>query len=116
MFAPLGFVPGINPQQVAAVAQRGNWAKADVPTIDHYMKLGAWFAGTPQQLVERIQELNARYPGMEHINLSTPMGTPLASLLAELGSLRRVGWTAVPDAPPAPPVRIVVGVREQGEG
>jgi len=83
MFAPLGFVPGINPMQVEAVAKRGNWAQADVPTIEHYMKLGAWFAGTPQQLVERIQELNARYPGMEHINLSTSLTTPKAVMLEQ---------------------------------
>jgi len=83
MFAPLGFVPGITPPQVAAVAKRGNWAQADVPTLEHYMKLGAWFAGTPQQLVERIKQLNERYPGMEHINLSTSLTTPKAVMLEQ---------------------------------
>jgi alkanesulfonate monooxygenase SsuD/methylene tetrahydromethanopterin reductase-like flavin-dependent oxidoreductase (luciferase family) len=83
MFAPLGFVPGINPMQIAAVAKRGNWAQADVPTIEHYMKLGSWFAGTPDQLVERIKQLNERYPGMEHINLSTSLCTPKAVMLEQ---------------------------------
>ena len=31
MFAPLGFVPGITPAQVAAVGRRGGWAAAGVP-------------------------------------------------------------------------------------
>ena len=47
MFAPLGFVPGITPPQVAAVARRGGWKAAGVPTLEHFMKLGSWFAGTP---------------------------------------------------------------------
>ncbi len=46
MFAPLGFVPGVTPAQVAAAARRGGWAEADVPDLQHYMKLGSWFAGT----------------------------------------------------------------------
>ena len=28
MFAPLGFVPGMTPEQVAAVARRGGWDEA----------------------------------------------------------------------------------------
>jgi alkanesulfonate monooxygenase SsuD/methylene tetrahydromethanopterin reductase-like flavin-dependent oxidoreductase (luciferase family) len=83
MFAPLGFVPGITPPQVAAAAKRGGWQEAGVPTLDHYMKLGAWFAGTPQQLIERLKALEARFPGMEHINLSTSLTTPKAVMLEQ---------------------------------
>ena len=36
MFAPLGFVPGLTPEQVAAVARRGGWDAAGVPTVEHY--------------------------------------------------------------------------------
>ncbi|HUZ62241.1 MAG TPA: LLM class flavin-dependent oxidoreductase [Acetobacteraceae bacterium] len=83
MFAPLGFVPGLSPAQVAAVAGRGGWAAADVPTLEHFMRLGSWFAGTPQQLVEHLQAMEARFPGLEHINLSTSMGTPKAVMLEQ---------------------------------
>ena len=81
MFAPLGFVPGITPAQIAAAAKRGGWQEAGVPSLDHYMKLGSWFAGTPQQLIEHLKKLEERYPGMEHINLSTSLGTPKAVML-----------------------------------
>jgi alkanesulfonate monooxygenase SsuD/methylene tetrahydromethanopterin reductase-like flavin-dependent oxidoreductase (luciferase family) len=81
MFAPLGFLPGVTPDQVAAVARRGGWYAAGVPSVEHYMKTGAWFAGPPEELVAYLRELEARYPGMEHINLSTPMGTPQAVML-----------------------------------
>ena len=83
MFAPLGFLPGATAAQVAAIGRRGGWAEAGVPTVGDYMKMGAWFAGTPEELVSYLKELEARYPGMEHINLSTPMGTPLAIMLEQ---------------------------------
>ncbi|HYZ21852.1 MAG TPA: LLM class flavin-dependent oxidoreductase [Rhodopila sp.] len=84
MFAPLGFLPGVTQEQVAAIARRGGWYEAGVPTVEHYMKMGAWFAGTPEELVGFLKELETRYPGMEHINLSTPMGTPQAIMLEQL--------------------------------
>ena len=83
MFAPLGFVPGLSPAQVAAVAGRGGWDAAGVPTLEHFMRLGSWFAGTPQQLVEHLQAMEARFPGLEYINLSTSMGTPKAVMLEQ---------------------------------
>jgi alkanesulfonate monooxygenase SsuD/methylene tetrahydromethanopterin reductase-like flavin-dependent oxidoreductase (luciferase family) len=83
MFAPLGFVPGITRPQVAATARRGGWGEAGVPTLDHYMKLGSWFAGTSQQLIEHLKNLESRFPGMEHINLSTSLCTPKAVMLEQ---------------------------------
>jgi alkanesulfonate monooxygenase SsuD/methylene tetrahydromethanopterin reductase-like flavin-dependent oxidoreductase (luciferase family) len=83
MFAPLGFVPGITPAQVEAAARRGGWKEAGVPSLDHYMKLGSWFAGSPQQLIEHLKKLEERYPGMEHINLSTSLCTPKAVMLEQ---------------------------------
>jgi alkanesulfonate monooxygenase SsuD/methylene tetrahydromethanopterin reductase-like flavin-dependent oxidoreductase (luciferase family) len=81
MFAPLGFLPGATPAQVDAIGRRGGWYEAGVPKLEDYMKTGAWFAGTPEDLVAYLKELEARYPGMEDINLSTPMGTPEAVML-----------------------------------
>src|SRR5205809_3001175 len=61
MFAPLGFVPGITPAQVEAAARRGGWDAAGVPTLDHYLKLGSWFAGTPDDLVAHLKSFEERY-------------------------------------------------------
>jgi alkanesulfonate monooxygenase SsuD/methylene tetrahydromethanopterin reductase-like flavin-dependent oxidoreductase (luciferase family) len=81
MFAPLGFLPGATPAQVEAIGKRGGWYEAGVPKLEDYMKTGAWYAGTPEGLVAYLTELEERYPGMEDINLSTPMGTPEAVML-----------------------------------
>ncbi len=71
--------------QIAAIGRRGGWAEAGVPTVEHYIEMGAWFAGPPEGLVAYLRELEERYPGMEHINLSTPMGTPEAMMLEQFG-------------------------------
>jgi hypothetical protein len=34
----------------------------------------AWFCGTPQDTVAYLQELQDKYPGLEHILLGFPMG------------------------------------------
>ena len=83
IFAPLGFVPGISPEGVRAASRRGGWYENGVPRLGHFMDLGAWFAGTAEELVERLKQLEERYPGMEHINLSTSMGTPTAQMLEQ---------------------------------
>jgi alkanesulfonate monooxygenase SsuD/methylene tetrahydromethanopterin reductase-like flavin-dependent oxidoreductase (luciferase family) len=83
MFAPLGFVPGLSEAQQQAVARRGGWDKAGVPTVEHYMKLGSWFAGTPAELIDLLKSFEERYPGMQHISLSSPIGTPKATMLEQ---------------------------------
>src|SRR5438094_2012730 len=84
MFAPLGFVPGLTADQIAAVARRGGWAAAGVPAVEHFMELGSWFAGTPGHLVDRLKGFEDRYSGMQHISLSNPVGTPEAVMLEQL--------------------------------
>jgi alkanesulfonate monooxygenase SsuD/methylene tetrahydromethanopterin reductase-like flavin-dependent oxidoreductase (luciferase family) len=83
MFAPLGFVPGLTPAQVAAVAKRGGWAASGVPDVDHYVKLGSWFAGTADDLVVRLKQIEESYPGMELMSLSPPLTTPKAIMLEQ---------------------------------
>ncbi|HEY7039577.1 MAG TPA: LLM class flavin-dependent oxidoreductase [Methylomirabilota bacterium] len=84
MFAPLGFVPGITPSQVEAAARRGGWGAAGVPSVEHYMKTGAWFAGPPEELVAYLKDLESRFPGLQHVNVSSSMGTPKPVMLEQL--------------------------------
>jgi alkanesulfonate monooxygenase SsuD/methylene tetrahydromethanopterin reductase-like flavin-dependent oxidoreductase (luciferase family) len=83
MFAPLGFVPGLTPDQVKAVAGRGGWDAAGVPKVEHFMKLGSWFAGTPDDLVVFLKGIEEKYPGMEHINFASPLTTPKELMLEQ---------------------------------
>ncbi|MGH7095518.1 MAG: LLM class flavin-dependent oxidoreductase [Stellaceae bacterium] len=83
MFAPLGFVPGVNADQIKTIAGRGGWYAAGVPRVEHFVDLGAWFAGTPADLVAFLKGIEEKYPGMEHINLSSPLTTPKALMLEQ---------------------------------
>ena len=87
MFGPLGFVPGITPAQLEATTKRGGWGAAGVPTVEHYAKLGAWFAGPPEDLVAHLRSLEEKYPGLEYVHLSNSMGTPQAVMLEQLAWL-----------------------------
>jgi len=86
-------VPGLTPEQIAAVSRRGGWDAAGVPPVEHYMKLGSWFAGTPDELVAHLKSFEERYPGMRHINLSPPLTTPKAQILEQY---RMVGELVMP--------------------
>jgi alkanesulfonate monooxygenase SsuD/methylene tetrahydromethanopterin reductase-like flavin-dependent oxidoreductase (luciferase family) len=84
MFGPLGFVPGITPDQLAASTRRGGWGAAGVPTVEHYMQNGSWFAGPPEDLIAYLKDLESRYPGLEYVNVSISMGTPKSVMLEQL--------------------------------
>lgn len=93
MFAPLGFIHGITPPQVEAVARRGGWYEAGVPTLEHFMKTGAWFAGTSDELLEHLKKMEERYPGLETISLSTALTTPKTVMLEQFD---RIAETIMP--------------------
>ena len=69
-----------------------------MPRVQHFMDLGAWFAGTADQLVAHLKRLEERYPGMQHINLSCPMGTPEQMMLEQY---HRVAEGVMPSFRPA---------------
>ena len=84
MFGPLGFVPGLTPEQTAVASGRGGWSAAGVPTVEHYAKVGAWFAGPPEELVAYLKSVEQRFPGLEYVHVSNSMGTPKHVMLEQL--------------------------------
>ncbi len=84
MFGPLGFVPGMTPEQNVAAMGRGGWSAAGVPTVEDYAKVGAWFAGPPEEFVAHLKSLEQRFPGLEYVHVSNSMGTPQSVMLEQL--------------------------------
>jgi len=84
MFGPLGFVPGLTPEQNTAAMGRGGWAAAGVPTVEHYAKVGAWFAGPPEEFVAYLKSVERKFPGLEYVHVSISMGTPQSVMLEQL--------------------------------
>lgn len=83
MFGPLGFLPGVTAEQLDIIAQRGDWYAQGVPNVEDYMDMGAWFAGTSEDLIELIKGFEEQFPGLEYINLSMPMCTPESTMLEQ---------------------------------
>jgi alkanesulfonate monooxygenase SsuD/methylene tetrahydromethanopterin reductase-like flavin-dependent oxidoreductase (luciferase family) len=84
MFAPLGFVRGLTPEQIEAVADPKRARQAGLPTLEQAARAGAWFIGTPERVTERLLELQDKYPGLETINVGLPVGTPQRFILEQL--------------------------------
>jgi len=85
MFGPLGFIPGLTDQQLQDLTDPVKAPLAKLPTIDDAVKSGSWFCGTPDRIIEQIQEVQDRYPGLEEINIGvTNMGMPLKATLEQL--------------------------------
>jgi alkanesulfonate monooxygenase SsuD/methylene tetrahydromethanopterin reductase-like flavin-dependent oxidoreductase (luciferase family) len=85
MFAPLGFVAGLTEEQIAAAADPRRARAAGLPTLRDAVRAGSWLCGPPELVVERLKEVEARYPGLEAVNVGQPVGTPEAVILEQLG-------------------------------
>lgn len=84
MFAPLGFFRGLSEEQLVAVAQRGGWDGAGVPTIDQAMGARSWYCGPADGMIEYLKELEESFPGLDTINVQSSMGTPETVMIEQL--------------------------------
>ena len=84
MFAPLGFVRGLNEAQMQAIGRRGGWSAAGVPTLEDAVKAGTWYCGPPEGCIEYLQALQDKYPGLETVNASSTMGVPQKVMVEQL--------------------------------
>jgi len=84
MFAPLGFVRGLNEDQIAAAADPKKARSGNLPTMKDQIKAGSWLVGTPEHMVETLLDIQDRWPGLVEVNVGHPVGTPKAVVLEQL--------------------------------
>lgn len=84
MFAPLGFVRGLSDEQIAALADPRLAPVTPLPTLEEAVASGAWMVGPPERLVERLQELQQTYPGLEEVHVGQVVGTDERVILEQL--------------------------------
>jgi alkanesulfonate monooxygenase SsuD/methylene tetrahydromethanopterin reductase-like flavin-dependent oxidoreductase (luciferase family) len=85
MFAPLGFVRGLSEEQIRALAAGGATARqANLPTLRDAVKAGAWLCGPPELIVEKLLEVQAKYPALEVVNVGQVVGTPQRVIVEQL--------------------------------
>jgi alkanesulfonate monooxygenase SsuD/methylene tetrahydromethanopterin reductase-like flavin-dependent oxidoreductase (luciferase family) len=73
--APLGLM-ALQPDQIEAVANPGLRRGVELPTLEGAVESGAWLCGSPDDIINTLKEDEARYPGVERINLGSVMGMP----------------------------------------
>ena len=82
--APLGMLR-YNEKQMKATGPAGVATHiAAGSNFEDVINNRAWFAGTPPDMVAYLQELQERYPGLEHILIGFPMGLSNAQFQDQL--------------------------------
>jgi alkanesulfonate monooxygenase SsuD/methylene tetrahydromethanopterin reductase-like flavin-dependent oxidoreductase (luciferase family) len=84
MFAPLGFVRGLDDDQIAAAADPARARSGNLPTMRDQIKAGSWLVGPPEHLVETLLDIQDRWPGLTEVNVGHPVGTPKKVVLEQL--------------------------------
>ncbi len=73
-----------------------------LPTLEEAVASGAWMVGPPQRLIEQLQKLQERYPGLEEVHVGQVVGTDEHVILEQLDRFARDVMTAFKQAMPSP--------------
>ena len=85
MFAPLGFIGGLDEGQIEAINRGGVAARsANLPTMEDAVNAGGWLVGTPESVAEKLDEIQSRYPFLKYINVGQAIGTPQKVIVEQL--------------------------------
>ncbi len=84
MFGELRLVRALSDEQIAAMRDPKLAATTKLPRIEDAVKAGGFLAGTPDDIIETLKAIEKRYPGIDRVMCSTPLGTPLDVQLEDL--------------------------------
>ena len=84
MFAPLRLVRSLSDEKIAAMSDPELAPNAGLPTIEQAVASGGFLCGTPEMIIESLKKLEHRYPGLERVSVSHPIGTPHSLILDQL--------------------------------
>src|SRR5690348_4149139 len=72
-----------------------------LPTIEDAVKAGGFLGGRPEDIIEALEAVEKRYPGLDRVICATPLGTPLDVQLADLDRFAKEVIPAFRDTPTA---------------
>ena len=84
LFGPLGFLGNLSDKQQFALKHRGGVTKAGMPTLEDLCESGAWYCGPPEGMIETLQGVSQRYPGLDFISAQSAIGTPETVIVEQL--------------------------------
>jgi alkanesulfonate monooxygenase SsuD/methylene tetrahydromethanopterin reductase-like flavin-dependent oxidoreductase (luciferase family) len=85
--APLGMLR-YSEELVSAVAARQAQSPT-VATLENGVANRSWLCGPPRDIVAYLKEVEARYPGLEHVMIAWALGTPRELMLEQLTRFSR---------------------------
>ena len=84
MFGPLRLHRGLSEQQILNMSDPRKAPNAGLPTIEDAIGTGAFLAGPPELVIESLKKVEARYPGLDRVGVSHPVGTPQSAIVEQL--------------------------------
>ena len=94
MFGPLGFVSDHNGQpltdyQIEAMSDPRRNRSVGLPTLEGAVESGAWIVGPPELIIEKLMDIQERYPGLDTINVGEAIGTSQSMILEQLDAFAK---------------------------
>ena len=84
MFGPLRLHRGLSEQQMIDISDPKRAPFAGLPTMEEAVESGAVLCGPPERIIEQLTAVGERYPGLERVGVSHPVGTPQNLILEQL--------------------------------
>jgi alkanesulfonate monooxygenase SsuD/methylene tetrahydromethanopterin reductase-like flavin-dependent oxidoreductase (luciferase family) len=84
IFGPLRLVRALTDQQIEDMGDPKKAPTAGLPTIAQAIRAGGFLCGTPEQIIEDLKAVEERYPGLNRVVMTMPVGTPQAVILEQL--------------------------------
>jgi hypothetical protein len=101
MFGELRLVRALSDEQIAAMRDPKLAGSVKLPRIEDAVKAGGFLAGTPAEIIEALKAVEKRYPGLNRVSCSLPLGTPLKVALEQLERLAKEVMPAFKSGPVA---------------
>jgi len=84
MFGELRLVRALSDEQIAAMRDPKLAAATKLPGSEDAVEAGGFLTGRADDIIEALKAVEKRYPGIDRVMCSTPLGTPLDVQLKDL--------------------------------
>jgi alkanesulfonate monooxygenase SsuD/methylene tetrahydromethanopterin reductase-like flavin-dependent oxidoreductase (luciferase family) len=87
MFGELRLVRALSEQQIEAMRQPQRDGGIKLPSIEEAVAAGGFLAGTAADVIAALKAVEQRYPGLDRVVCSQPLGTPLDVAMEQVSRL-----------------------------
>jgi alkanesulfonate monooxygenase SsuD/methylene tetrahydromethanopterin reductase-like flavin-dependent oxidoreductase (luciferase family) len=84
MFGELRLVRALSDEQIEIMRDPARAPGAKLPRIEDAIAAGGFLCGSPQQMIDHLKALEAKYPALDRISVSLSVGVPEAEALEQL--------------------------------